>query len=235
MGEGDSIEGFPIRRLTVERTVRLVATARLRDPVLQRLVSADKVDELAEIEGASSARLAAHERGAGALAPQELVFGVPHATFINAAFSYWRPRELNRFNGPGRGAWYSALKVETCAAEVGFHMTRALERTNRHVAQVDYAELFASFAGEFLDLRDVRSEALPLHPDTAIGYPAGNALAAAALRRGVNGVVYPSVRDPSGTCLVALRPQAVQSVAQGRVLRLAWTGTPRWTMQEVAA
>lgn len=235
MGQGDSIDGFPIRRITVERTVRLVATARLRDPVLQRLVSAEKIDELAEIEGASSGRIAAHERGTDGLAAEELVFGVPHANFINAAFSYWRPRELNRFNGPGRGAWYSAMKVDTCAAEVGFHMTRELERTRWLVAKVDYAELFASFAGEFLDLTGAEAGARFLHPDTAIGYPAGNAIADAALRRGVNGVLYPSVRDPGGICLVALRPQAVQSVAQGRVLRFVWNDDRRWTIREVAA
>ncbi|RXM04261.1 RES domain-containing protein, partial [Citrobacter sp. AAK_AS5] len=42
---------------------------------------------------------------------------------------------------------------------------------------------------------------------------------------GHNGVVYPSVRDAGGTCIVALRPAAVQSVAQGALLRLTWGGT----------
>jgi hypothetical protein len=34
----------------------------------------------------------------------EFVYGVPQAHFINAAFAYAKPKELNRFNGPGRGA-----------------------------------------------------------------------------------------------------------------------------------
>src|SRR6266481_9502207 len=40
------------------------------------------------------------------------------------------------------------------------------------------------------------------------------------------GIVYPSLRHPGGTCLVALVPHAVQSVTQGRVIRLTWSGTP---------
>jgi hypothetical protein len=43
---------------------------------------------------------------------------------------------------------------------------------------------------------------------------------------GYYGIVYPSVRHKEGTCLVALVPHAVQSVAQGRVIRMQWVGRP---------
>lgn len=215
---------FPLARLALERTVRLVATARLRDPVLRKLVNEALEGDLAEIEGATSGRLLAERRGTEAMDPREFVAGPPHARFINAAFAYWRPRELNRFNGPGRGAWYAALDVRTCVAEVSFHMARELARVNDFHATVDYAEMFASFAGEFVDLRAVAPTPDCLHPDPALGYPAGNMLAGSARAAGHYGIVYPSVRDPAGTCLVALFPHAVQSVAQGNVLRLRWTG-----------
>jgi RES domain-containing protein len=203
----------------------------LRDPVLLKLVGERYLADLVEIESATSGRLVAEQQGTEALDARELVGGLPHANFINAAFAYFRPRELNRFNGPGRGAWYAALHVETCKAEVEFHLTRELQRVNDFNAVVDYAEMFASFAGEFVDLRNVNPRPDCLHPDPAIGYPAGNSLAELIRNNGHNGVVYPSVRHKEGTCLVALWPAAVQSVAQGRVLRAAWTGdpTPVWT------
>jgi RES domain-containing protein len=215
----------------MERTVRLVATARLRDPVLLKLVGERFQDDLAEIEGATSGRLAAQQQGTDGLQARELVGGLPHAHFINAAFAYFRPRELNRFNGPGRGAWYAALHVETCQVEVAFHLTRELQRVNDFNAVVDCAEMFASFAGEFVDLRSVNPRPDCLHPDSVIGYPAGNALAELTRGNGHNGIVYPSVRHEGGTCVVALWPAAVQSVAQGRVLRATWTGspTPEWS------
>lgn len=215
---------YPVTRLAFARTVRLVATARLRDPVLLKLVDQNLLDDLAEIEGATSGRLIAERRGGDAIGRGEFVSGLPHAAFINAAFAYFRPRELNRFNGPGRGAWYAALAVETCIAEITFHMTRELARVNDFNATVDYAELFASFAGEFVDLREASPRPPCLDPDPAVGYPQGNLLADATRAQGFNGIIYPSTRHAEGVCLVALWPHAVQSVAQGRALRLMWRG-----------
>jgi RES domain len=222
---------FPVFRIAIERTVRLVATARLRDPVLLALARPEFQDDLAEIEGATSGRLSAQQQGTESLQTAELVGGLPHSNFINAAFAYFRPHELNRFNGPSRGAWYAALNVETCKVEVAFHLTRELRRVNDFNTVVEYAEMFASFAGEFVDLRNANPRPDCLHPDTTIGYPVGNALAELTRGSGHNGIIYPSVRHAGGTCLVALWPAAVQSVAQGRGLRAGWTGTPEpaWT------
>lgn len=106
----------PVVRLAEPRVVRLVATARLRDPVLHLLlrdpalgerdgaVLERMVTELAEIEGATSGRLTL-EAAAATLFPR----GRPHADFVNAAFAYARPREPNRFSPAGRGAWGGAM------------------------------------------------------------------------------------------------------------------------------
>lgn len=212
---------FPVPILTIPRAVRLVATARLRDPVLLGLVSRSMLDDLAEIEGATSARLR-EENVAAATYPSDR----PHAAFVNAAFTYFRPRELNRFNGPGRGAWYAAFEVETSVAEVSWHLSRELERVNDYHATVDYAEIWASFAGAFVDLRQAEPRPVCLDPDPEVGYPAGNALATETMVAGHNGIIYPSVRHAAGTCLVALWPHAVQSVAQGAIWRIVWSGQP---------
>jgi RES domain-containing protein len=213
--------------------VRLVATARLRAPVLLLLLadpdaagrSAEEVDklarDLAEIEGGTSARLTVQQA-------QSAVFpsGRPHANFVNAAFAYWRPREPNRFNDAGFGAWYAAFETATAIAEVVFHIGRELDRVQDWHATVDWAELWASFAGDYVDLREVAPPPLCLNPDIATGYPPGNRLAREARAEGLNGIVYPSVRSEGGTCIVALWPHAVQSVAQGDVIRAVWSGTP---------
>lgn len=216
---------YPTITLAEPRTVRLVATARLRDPVLLGLIDRERLADLEEIENATSGRLSAQQHGAEGITAGEFLATVPHAAFVNAAFAYWRPRELNRFNGPGRGAWYAALTVETCIREIAFHMARELARVNDFHATIDYAEMFASFAGAFVDLRSVAPTPSCLHRDPAIGYPAGNALAEEARAEGLNGIVYPSRRHEGGTCLAALWPHAVQSVTQGGVLRLRWAGT----------
>ncbi|EQD62831.1 hypothetical protein B2A_02655, partial [mine drainage metagenome] len=56
-----------VRHINQDRTIRLVATTRLRDPILLKLVAADELDVLSEIEGATSARLRTQEVGAGHL------------------------------------------------------------------------------------------------------------------------------------------------------------------------
>lgn len=227
------LEGLTITRDALPRTIRLVTTARLRPPVLSQLVDADELAALAEIEGATSNRLMAQNRGTADVQAYELVYGVPHAAFINASFAYAKPREANRFNGAERGAWYAALNLDTCLAEVRHHLTEALAQTGVYEAVVDYAELYASFAGEFVDLRP-HSDHICLHPDKGVGYPAGNALADAARARGLNGIIYPSVRQAGGICIAALFPHAVQSVAQGDVYRMTWRGAPEPAIEKVS-
>ena len=220
------MDGLPLVREAFPRTVRLVASARLRDAVLAPLAdSDDELALLAEIEGATSGRLISEDRGRGSLSAAELVHGVPHAKFINASFAYAKPREPNRFNPAERGAWYAALAVETCVAEVGHHLTSALADAGDFHAVVEYSEMLSSMAGVFVDLRhnpDHRS----LDPDPAVGYPAGNAVAAETRAAGHNGVIYPSVRKAGGTCIAALWPNVVQSVVQGAMYRLTWSGKP---------
>lgn len=221
-----SIDGVPVVTEAFPRTVRLVTTARLRAAVLAPLVDdEDELRLLAEIEGATSTRLLAQDRGISGLAANELVYDVPHAHFINASFAYAKPQQPNRFNGADRGAWYAGLDVTTCLREVGYHLTNALTDAGDYNAVVEYAEMFCSLAGEFLDLRQTPGHR-SLDPDKAKAYPVGNALADSARAVGLNGLIYPSVRHPGGICLVALRPAAVQSVTQGAVYRMTWRGDP---------
>ena len=226
-----ALEGRPIVRAAFPRTVRLVATARLREPVLASLADTpEDLAALAEIEGATSRRLMAEGRKAGSAAIGPLRHDAPHAAFINASFAYAKPRQASRFNPPERGAWYAALAVATCVAEVGFHLTRALADAGDFNAVVDYAEMWASLAGLFVDLRGRAGDPC-LDPDLARGYAAGNALAAHARGEGLNGIIYPSVRQVGGTCLAALWPHVVQSVRQGEVVRLVWAGSAEFRVK----
>ena len=217
------LSDLPVVREAFPRTVLLVSTARLRPPVLEALVSAEDAAALAEIEGATSNRLLAESRGTDGIGRGEFIHGVPYASFVNAAFAYGKPREANRFNA-AHGAWYAALDVETCLLrEVAHHMSEFLARSGQLKGIVEYAEMFASMAGEFVDVRQTPGHPC-LDPDRAVGYPIGNAIGDAARGQGLNGIIYPSVRQAGGTCIAALRPHAVQSVAPGAVYRLEWSG-----------
>lgn len=217
------MNGLPIVRKAVERTVRLVSSARLRPPVLIDIVPEVMMDELFELEGATSGRLNGQWHGTVGLEKDEFVYGVPHAAFINASFAYSKPGNLNRFNDDNRGAWYAALAVETCLKEIEYHLTKELENINEFNTVIECSEMFASFAGNFLALHDYPEHDC-LNPDPTIGYPAGNALAEFARSQGINLIEYPSVRHTGGTCFVALSPHVVQSVAQGDLWKIVWAG-----------
>src|SRR3546814_20520642 len=90
--------------------------------------------------------------------------------------------------------------------------------------------MLASRAWLFVDLRQAPTHA-SLDPDPAVGYPAGNAVAAAARAAGHNGIIYPSVRHAGGTCIAALWPNVVQSVVPGAMSRLTWSGTPAYSVE----
>jgi hypothetical protein len=231
VADSDGENPLPLVREAFPRTVRLVSSARLREAVMAPLADTDEeLSLLAEIEAATSARLIAEERGLGGLAASELVHGVAHARFINASFAYAKPREPMRFSPANRGAWYAALATETCIAEVGHHLTRALADAGDFNAVVDYGEMLASMSGLFVDLRPVPGHP-GLDPDPDIGYPAGNAIAAVARAHGHNGIIYPSVRHRGGTCIAALWPNVVQSVVPGALYRLRWSGTPDYAWE----
>jgi RES domain len=223
---------IPVVRTSFARTVRLVTSARLRAAVLAGLVDGSEIAALAEIEGATSQRLLAEDSSAFGIGRDDLVHGVPFASFINASFAYFKPGEPNRFNFD-RGAWYCALDVDVCLAEVSWHMTEFLARAGRYHAVVEYAELYASLAGEFYDMREMEGHPA-LHPDPAIGYPEGNRIALDARSKGLNGVIYPSVRKAGGICIVAILAHAVQSVAQGGMFRMVWSGTPVPAVERLA-
>ena len=65
-----------------------------------------------------------------------------------------------------------------------------------------------------------------LDADTAVAYPAGQALAATILAAGGNGLIYPSARDPEGECLAVFGPSVIQNIRQGRIITFEWTGAP---------
>lgn len=72
-----------------------------------------------------------------------------------------------------------------------------------------------------------------LDPNPTVGYPAGNVIAAQARAADLNGIIYPSVRHAGGTCIAALRPNVVQSVVQGGMHMLIWSGSPAYLVERL--
>jgi RES domain len=110
-------------------------------------------------------------------------------------------------------------------AEVAFHQRRWLAASGLTGLTARLVEARAAFAGRFADLRGASLPALAA--DIAVGWPAGQALADQARAQGLDGIVWPSVRDPArGEAYALLDPHGVRAPWWGEAWRLAVDGSP---------
>jgi RES domain-containing protein len=214
----------PETELSQSFTLRLIPSAFYDPPILRPLVDTDAEKEVLQIfEGTTSKRLSQRK-----INPDFRDWG---SSCVEAAFAY-KKEGGNRFNDFNHGAWYAAFDERTAIEEVAFHKTRELgfikDPSKRYRDEKTYSGLQASFIGRFHDVRGEDPRPDYLDPDTDVGYPAGQALANELLGVGSRGLVYPSVRYPGGTCLVAFQEIVVQDVRPGSIWKLTWTGTQKW-------
>ena len=208
----------PPRTSLVRRndTHRLIPS-RYSEPdagVLTRIADNERhLADILDLDNATNDRLLAENELLPGIGKGELVF--------NAAFSHAHPLG-SRFNGPERGAWYAAFEIETAQSEIAFHKTLQLAEIGRFEDDVTVDDYLADFSGEFHDLRDGDFAEI-LDPES---YVQSQGLAERLVAAGALGVVYPSVRRVSGTCLACFRPALVMNVRQGARYRLRWSGGP---------
>lgn len=209
----------------VRRDVSLVDTHRLipakystSGTVLSELAEEEGdafIRDLISIDAATNTRLQADEGFLPGISVHELVYGISYANIVNAAFTHASPGG-GRFTTSERGAWYAGVERETSVAEVTFHRLRELEEVSWSEEEIStyddyladfhagFESLFGKHAHDFADY--LRPEPIPEC------YVQSQRLASELIAQGSNGIVYPSVRAPGGTCVVCFRPALVYHV-----------------------
>ncbi len=181
---------------------------------------ADQARALYELAGATDAARLGEANLLPGISVHELLFGVPYARTVNAAFCA-SPPGGSRFSGPLRGAWYAALDAATAAREAAFHKARELrEIAWKKPESFAFEVWLADFDADFMDLRAAGLRARALDP---LGYRYSQALARQCLEAGAAGIVYPSVRG-SGGMLACFRPALIGALRPGAAVRVAFTG-----------
>ena len=204
-----------VSEISRDRTHRLIPSRHSdRDEsVLTRLSDdPDDLKALFQLEGATNERLLGEAGLLPGISLRELVFGISYSHIVNAAFTHAHPLG-NRFNGPERGAWYSAFSRETSELEVAYHKTKELQEVKWQERETfTYIDFLADFRGAF---HDIGNDTQFRDCLDANSYKASQRLAGELLERGSAGVVYPSVRHKGGTCIVCFRPALVNNVRKG--------------------
>lgn len=202
-----------ITTIRQDDTHRPIPSRYTEENVLERLAEdAGHVDDLFELDGATNDRVLGEANVLPGISVHELLFGIPYAHIVNAAFCHSCPSG-SRFNGPERGAWYAAFEQETAGIEVAYHKSQELREIDwREPETFTFDDYLADFRADLHDLRGDSEHAECLDPDS---YRNSQSLAATLLASGSSGVLYPSVRCTGGTCLVCFRPVLVNNVRKG--------------------
>ena len=207
-----------LKAIRQDDTHRLIPSKHSDRSVLERLTDRpDDLNDLFELEGATNDRLLGEANLLPGISVHELLYGIPYAHIVNAAFCHAHPSG-SRFNGPERGAWYAAFDSVTARVEVTHHKRQELMEAGWHEPETfTFDDYLADFRGEFHDIRVDPVHADCLDPNN---HTASQGLAAALLAKGSAGIVYPSVRRAKGTCVACFRPALVTNVRKGDSVRI---------------
>lgn len=173
--------------------------------------------DAAELDAATNERIHGELYGLSGIGQFELVYGIPNAHILRAAFLHPGPFGA-RFSDATRGAWYAGESVATSIAEVAYHKARRLaeivapglagERPDSETSSFD--DWQADFHAPFHELQPEAEYAEYLQPEPVPQcYAASQQLAGRLLAHQSNGIVYPSVRRKGGTCLACFRPALI--------------------------
>jgi hypothetical protein len=209
-----------VRRYDTHRLIPSKYSPR-GESVLVRIANDDAhLQALFDLDAATNDRMLAPFNLLPGIGVEELVYGVPWSSVVNAAFCHANPLGA-RFSGPDRGAWYAGVAIETAQAEVAFHRSVELAEVNWPNLSVTYDDYLADVSADLHDLRNAPAWRGALDPDS---YVASQELAGRLLAAGSLGIVYPSVRHAAGTCLCVFRPPLVANVRRAGTWRFTWEG-----------
>lgn len=156
------------------------------------------------------------------LVPVHRRVGGPGATLVMAPFVHVSPDRPSRFSDGSYGVLYAGERFDVAIAETVYHHERFMAATNEPAGWTSgFRELITSVDADLHDIRGDSTFADCLDPNR---YLAAQALGRWLRNKGSNGLVYRSVRHPSGDAIAAFWPDVVGIPVQGRHLTYHWDG-----------
>lgn len=157
------------------------------------------------------------------LVPEQRRVAGPGASYLMAPFTHVSTDRPSRFSDGTFGVLYAGNSFEVALFETIHHHGQFMACTNEP----------AGWTSQFREiLLDINAELHALMGNTAVqsglllpdNYEASQALGSQLCAAGSDGVVYPSVRYPSGECVGVFYPDCASNPIQGRHLDYHWNG-----------
>jgi RES domain len=157
------------------------------------------------------------------LVPKQRRIAGPGASYLMAPFTHVSTDRPSRFSDGTFGVLYAGNSFEVALFETIHHHGQFMARTNEPAGWTSqFREILLDINAQLHALKSntvVQSELLL--PDD---YEASQALGSQLRATGSDGVVYPSVRYPSGECVGVFYPDCASNPIQGRHLDYHWNG-----------
>jgi hypothetical protein len=197
---------------------RIISTRFPSVGILDRLVDPSELDALLDLDARTNPRLREELGAIAAIPPAQRVVG-PGATVIMAPFAHPNP-EGSRFCDATFGAFYAAHSLPTAIAEVRYHRERFMRASHEAAQTLELMLYEASVRGDFHDIRASENRGWYSPVSYEKSQPFGVRLHAA----GADGIVYRSVRDPSGECVASFKPSRISRCRPVKPLFAHWDG-----------
>ena len=156
-----------------------------------------------------------------ALVPNERRVAGPGASWVMAPFVHASPDRPGRFHSGEEGAYYAGDSPEVALFETIFHFENFLRATDEPACSATFRELVGQIEADLHDLSDPEF-ADCLDPDS---YTASQRIATELREQESSGVLYPSVRYPSGLCVALFYPNVPRIPSQASHYRYHWDGS----------
>ena len=185
----------------------------------ERYTPPELMEAAFELESLTNERLREEAGELFRIAPQDRISG-PGASTVMAAFTH--TGNPSRFTNGDFGIYYCARELETAIRETVFHRERFLGATLQTACEIEMRVFKGTVEKPLLDIRGADFAHL-LNPDPD-AYATSQQFGADIKARNTWGILYPSVRNPVGQCIAALRPPAVSLPVQSKLLAYHWNG-----------
>jgi len=144
----------------------------------------------------------------------------PGSSVVMAAFTHLSPNRATRFTDGHFGIYYAGLSKETAIKETVYHRERFMRSTNESACEITMRVYEGKLIKPLHDIRGNQYKKLH-HPDS---YKESQLFGHKLKKLNSWGLIYNSVRHPSGYCIAAFRPPAISIPSPHSHIKYVWNG-----------
>ncbi len=208
----------PLKRVRWAQTFRIIRSVFPPIDLFEDIADPQDWEAIASAESKSNPRLR-EEIGHLELVPPERRVSGTGASYVMAPFVHVSPDRPGRFTDGRYGVYSAGDTAETALREVAHHHGKTMRATQEAPG---WTSQFRLLVGSIdAKLHDLATVPEALKPDD---YGPSQDLGRRLRDAGSNGVVYPSVRHPEGTCIGAFWPDVITVPVQATHYDFHWDG-----------